>query len=60
MTFKKENKYRYEQGDRPKDEKPLTIRLYKGDLVKLKNLDGWQDRVRDIVEELLKHSNLHQ
>lgn len=57
MAFKKENEYRYEQSDRPKEENPLTIRLYKGDLTKLKNLDDWQDKVRDLINEWLNPKN---
>lgn len=54
MAFKKENKYRYEQSDLPKDKAPLTIRLYQGDLDKLKNIDDWQDKIRDLIRAFLR------
>ena len=41
-------------GDKPLDSKPLSVRLRQGQLAKLKEVDGWQERLRDFVDELIE------
>jgi hypothetical protein len=52
--FKKNNKLGFKPiGDNPLDSKPLTVRLRQGQLEKLKAVPNWQERLRELVDQLI-------
>jgi uncharacterized protein (DUF4415 family) len=54
MPFNKKNQWAYNDGAKPKDAKPLSVRLYEGDTAKLKEIEGWQDKVRDAIRAVIE------
>ena len=53
--FQENNKLGFKAiGDKPLDSRPLSVRLRQGQLEKLKLVDGWQERLRDFVDELIQ------
>lgn len=54
MTFRKNHDYRWEPNqDKPLDKLPICFKGWEGQKEALKNVPGWQERFRELAEQLI-------
>lgn len=57
MPFQKNNPYSYRpDGDAPLDKHPVCFNVRVGVREQLKGVNGWQDRMRAFVDELIQEN----
>lgn len=59
MRLEKNNKFGFTTNrEQPLDDVPLTIRLKKGVRQTLKQIPGWQEEIRQLIDEYIKTKKL--
>ncbi len=57
MRFQKNNKYGFVSNrERPLDSKPISFKGFEGQRDALKNIPGWQEQLREFVDQLIEKS----